>query len=423
MRWWHRVVAAMGRRPVEWVAGRRDEMGHPSVESLDAPEQRRAELNGANLRGAELNGVVLNGAHLADANLAAANLAGADLASANLTGADLASANLTGADLSRSCLVEATLTHADLHGANLTGADLSNADVQEADLRGAQLDLTILNNTRLHLASWDAVTDWGRHVEQVSQASQQGPGGDYRVRLPTLSCTPGRPPAPRRNKVDGHAWRRRFGTFPGRHLLTSATALLGAAAAGGVVFVASGPLTRPGGSPPVSGAAATSARTVTTKASPPSSVEPSLAATEAGADVDATNVTNRTMGVWDGGPFFPACEEVAEGPSARREILNGVAVSAPQVTVTGADPSDVTLTATVKTNGPVRFSKIALADNAGSVVCTMRNVTVDGTMSFQVIVPRTSGRYESRVFLSPTDEETVSGPSNSVVVGLSEQDP
>jgi len=66
---------------------------------IEAVEEGRAYLYGADLSGAYLSGADLRGADLRGANLRGANLRGANLNEAYLSGANLREADLSGADL------------------------------------------------------------------------------------------------------------------------------------------------------------------------------------------------------------------------------------------------------------------------------------------------------------------------------------
>ena len=98
------------------------------------PDERFANLYGANLRDADLSGADLRLADLRDADLRDANLRDADLRDANLRDANLRDADLRLANLYGANLRDADLSGADLRLANLYGADLSGADLRLAKI-------------------------------------------------------------------------------------------------------------------------------------------------------------------------------------------------------------------------------------------------------------------------------------------------
>ncbi|MBT3514152.1 MAG: pentapeptide repeat-containing protein [Nitrospina sp.] len=104
------------------------------------------------------------------------NLQGADLGNKKLMGANLTGADLTDADLSISYLIKADLSNANLTNADLTGAVMSEAKFNGANLDGAELedaflhgaDLTrVINLTceQLDLANFDKETLFPEYIQ------------------------------------------------------------------------------------------------------------------------------------------------------------------------------------------------------------------------------------------------------------------
>lgn len=124
--------------------------------TLRSANLRSADLSRADLSGANLNEANLSRANLSNATLSGANLSSADLNYVNLNGVDLSGANLTGANanqrrvnLNDADLSEANLSHSDFSSAILSGADLSDAILAATNLSNAICVRTIFANIDL----------------------------------------------------------------------------------------------------------------------------------------------------------------------------------------------------------------------------------------------------------------------------------
>ena len=120
--------------------------------NLRRADLRKVDLRKANLSEANLIETILIEANLRKANLQNAILQGAFLQKAILNKADLQQANLQGAYLNKSNLIETNLTEANLKGANLKRANLRKASLHFSFLRGADLHRACLNNAHLYRA-------------------------------------------------------------------------------------------------------------------------------------------------------------------------------------------------------------------------------------------------------------------------------